>query len=287
VVGAIAADLSGRTCLVTGASSGIGKQTALELARLGARVVLACRSAERGEAAQSEIVSATGNSAIEVLLVDLADPGSIRGSASAFLETDQALHVLVNNAGIWSTRRRLSRDGLELTWATNVLGYFLLTELLLERLKRSAPARIVNVASERAGELDLSDVQFERRPYSGVSAYSQSKQADRMWTWALARRLEGSRVTANALHPGMVRTSIFRKGGGLLGPVAAIYSRLFGLSVPEGADTVTWLAASPEVEGVSGRFWSRRKERACRFRDPQAEEKLWQLCTSMTAGSRT
>ena len=282
--GSLTGNLSGRTCLVSGASSGIGKQTALELARRGARVVLACRSVRRGEAARREIVSATGSAAVEVMEVDLADQTSIRRFGKTFLERYPALHVLVNNAGIWSTRRRLSPAGIELTWATNVLGYFLLTELLLERLQGSAPARIVNVASRRAGELDLSDVQFQRRPYSGVSAYSQSKQADRMLTWALARRLEGSGVTANALHPGMVRTAIFRKGGGPLGWIAALYSKLFGLSVAAGADTVVWLAASPAVEGMSGKFWSRRKERACRFRDPEAEEKLWRLCASMTAG---
>jgi len=282
--GSLTGNLSGRTCLVTGANSGIGKQTALELARMGARVVLACRSVRRGEAARREIASATGSAAVEVMEVDLADQTSIRRFGKTFLERHPALSVLVNNAGIWSTRRRLSPDGIELTWATNVLGYFLLTELLLERLQGSAPARIVNVASRRAGELDLSDVQFQRRPYSGVSAYSQSKQADRMLTWALARRLEGSGVTANALHPGMVRTAIFRKGGGPLGWIAALYSKLFGLSVAAGADTVVWLAASPAVEGMSGKFWSRRKERACRFRDPEAEEKLWRLCASMTAG---
>jgi NAD(P)-dependent dehydrogenase (short-subunit alcohol dehydrogenase family) len=221
---------------------------------------------------------------VDVVEVDLAEQASIRRCAAACLERYQALHVLVNNAGIWSSHRRLSPDRIELTWATNVLGYFLLTELLLERLARSAPARIVNVASERAGELDLADVQFERRPYSGVSAYSQSKQADRMFTWALARRLNGSGVTANALHPGMVRTAIFRKGGGPLAWVAALYSKLFGLSVAQGADTAAWLAVSPELEGASGKFWVRRTERACRFRDPEAEERLWRLCASMTSG---
>lgn len=283
----IAADLSGRTCLVTGASSGIGKQTAKELADLGATVVLACRSSERGERARQQIAAASGNSNVELMLVDLADQGSIRRLATEFLERYPKLHVLINNAGIWSSRRRLSLDRIERTWATNVLGYFLLTALLLERLRRSAPARIVNVASGRAGELDLNDVQFERRPYSGIHAYSQSKQADRMLTWALARRLKGSGVTANAMHPGLVRTAIFRRGGGPLGWAAAIYASLFGLKVEEGADTAVWLAASPEVGQVSGKYWSRRQERRCRFRDPAAEEQLWRLCESMTGAAET
>ena len=281
----VVADLSGRTCLVTGASSGIGKQTARELARLGARVVLVCRSRDLGQAARREIVSSTGNADVELMLADFSSQESIRTLARTFLSQHAALDVLVNNAGTWSSRRRESRDGIELTWATNVLGYYLTTELLLDTLKRSAPARIVNVASQLARDLDPSDVGFERRPYSGMKAYAQSKQANRMLTWALARRLEGSGVTANAMHPGGVSTGLFGKGGGLQGLLGAAYGRLFGRSVEEGADTVVWLAASSEVEGQNGRFWIDRQERRCRFRDPEAEERLQKLCSDMTARS--
>jgi len=271
-----------QTCLVTGANSGIGRETARGLARLGYRVVLACRDPERGEAARQDIAQTTGNAGVELLIVDLARQASIRELARAFLESHRELHVLVNNAGTWATRRRESPDGIELTWATNVLGYYLLTDLLLDRIRQSAPARIVNVASRLARDLDLEDVEFRRRSYSGVSAYAQSKQADRMLTWALARRLEGSAVTANAMHPGGVNTPLFAKGGGLLGLAASAFSKLSGKTPEEGADTVVWLASSPEIAGRTGEFWIDRRAVPCRFRDPAAEERLWSLCASMT-----
>jgi len=271
-----------QTCLVTGANSGIGKETARGLARLGYRVVLACRDPAKGEAARRDIADTTGNPAVELMIVDLARQGSIRDFARAFLDSHPELHVLVNNAGIWATRRRETPDGIEQTWATNVLGYFLLTELLLDRLRESAPARIVNVASRLARDLDLEDVEFRRRSYSGVRAYAQSKQADRMLTWALARRLEGTAVTANAMHPGGVDTPLFAKGGGLLARAASAFSKVTGKTPEEGADTVVWLAGSPEVEGKSGGYWIDRRPAPCRFRDPAAEERLWALCASMT-----
>jgi NAD(P)-dependent dehydrogenase (short-subunit alcohol dehydrogenase family) len=140
----------------------------------------------------------------------------------------------------------------------------------------------VNVASQLAGDLDLSDVQFERRPWSGRAAYAQSKQADRMITWALARRLAGTGVSANAMHPGFVATEIFGKGGGLVSLFASLYATLRGRRPEEGADTVVWLAASPDVEGRSGLFWIDRQERRCRFRDEPAEEALWSLCRDMS-----
>lgn len=278
----VAADLSGRTCLVTGANSGIGKEVARALARMKARVVMACRSPERGEAARREIAADTGNPDVELMVVDLASQASIRDFARAFTETHPVLHVLVNNAGIWSQARQQSPDGIELTWATNVLGYFLLTRLLRPLLERSVPSRIVNVASEMARDLDIGDVEFERRRYNGVSAYAQSKQADRMLTWALARRLDGTRITANAMHPGGVATEMFRKAGGLVGTAVGVFAKLTGRPVEEGADTVVWLAASPEAEGASGKFWIDRAEHACRFRDTKVEEALWALCEAMT-----
>jgi NAD(P)-dependent dehydrogenase (short-subunit alcohol dehydrogenase family) len=271
-----------RTCLVTGGNSGIGKETARGLARRGHRVVLACRDAERGEAARRDIAETTGNPAVELMIVDLARQASIREFARAFLASHRELHVLVNNAGGWSARRREGPDGIEETWAVNVLGYFLVTELLLGRLRESGPARIVNVASKLAGELDLDDVEFRRRPYSGISAYSQSKQADRMLSWALARRLEGAGVTVNAVHPGGVSTPLFAKGGGWMAMAASVVAKAAGKTPEQGADTVVWLAASPEVEGSSGRFWIDRREVGCRFRDAAAEERLWELCASMT-----
>jgi NAD(P)-dependent dehydrogenase (short-subunit alcohol dehydrogenase family) len=277
------ADLSGKTCLVTGASAGIGLAAAHGLARLGARLVMAVRNPEKGERARRAVMGATGRE-VEMAVVDLGSRESIRAFARDFTARHPSLDVLVNNAGIWSERRQVSADGIELVWATNVLGYFHVTELLRPLLEAAGRARIVNVASQLAGGLDLGDVQYERRAWSGRGAYAQSKQADRMLTWALARRLSGTGVTANAMHPGFVATEIFGKGGGLLSPFASFYSKLRGRRPEEGADTVVWLAASAEVEGREGLFWIDRQERRCRFRDEAGEEALWSLCREMLAG---
>jgi NAD(P)-dependent dehydrogenase (short-subunit alcohol dehydrogenase family) len=266
--------MAGRTAMVTGASSGIGLAAAAALGREGARVLMVCRSREKGEAARRQVLEDAPQAEAEVLLADLSVQSQVRGLAEELQRRDQPVHVLVNNAGIFEPQRRLSEDGIELTWATNVLAYHLLGELLLERLEASAPARVVNVASELAGGLELDDVQFERRTYRANSAYAQSKQADRMLTWSLARRLEGSGVTANAMHPGAVNTPLLARamGGGS-----------YGRTPEKGADTIVWLAASPEAEGLSGRFWVDRREVACRFRDPAQEERLRHLCDEMTA----
>jgi NAD(P)-dependent dehydrogenase (short-subunit alcohol dehydrogenase family) len=281
VLDRVRADLTGKTCVVTGASAGIGLAAARELARLGARVVMAVRNPEKGERARRSIVGATGHD-VETAVVDLASRESIHAFARDLAARHPRIDVLVNNAGIWSERRRVSPDGVELVWATNVLGYWLVTDLLLPQLRAAGRARVVNVASQLAGDLDLSDVQFERRPWSGRAAYAQSKQADRMLTWALARRLAGTGTTANAMHPGFVATEIFGKGGGLVSLFASLYAKLRGRRPEEGADTVVWLAASPDVEGRSGLFWISREERRCRFRDEPAEEALWSLCRDMS-----
>jgi NAD(P)-dependent dehydrogenase (short-subunit alcohol dehydrogenase family) len=275
--------VAGRTCLVTGANSGIGLETARGLARAGARVVMGCRDADRGEAARRGIAEATGSRRVELAVFDQSSRAQVRAFAERFTHENERLDVLVNNAGTWLARREETDEGIERTWATNVLGYFLLTEALRPLLARSAPSRIVSVASELARDLDLSDVEFRRRPYEGLTAYAQSKQANRMWTWALARRLEGTGVTANAMHPGGVNTPLFRKGGGWKSLAGAAYGRMMGRTPEEGADTVVYLAASADVEGVSGRFWVDRAERACRFRGQAGEEALWALCENMTS----
>jgi NAD(P)-dependent dehydrogenase (short-subunit alcohol dehydrogenase family) len=278
----VAEDLRGRVAVVTGASAGIGKAVALGLARLGAHVVLAIRTREKGESARAAIARAAGHHALELLVVDLQSQASVREATMALRARLPEVHVLVNNAGVWLERRQESPDGIETTWATNVLGYHLFTHGLLPALQKAAPARIVNVASELASDLDLDDVEFRRRPYSGRLAYAQSKQADRMWTWALARRLEGKGVTANAMHPGFVASELFAKSGGLMGRAISAWAGMQALTPEEGADTAVWLAASPEAEGLSGRFFVERRERACRFQGDPREDPLFALCGRMT-----
>lgn len=258
-------------CLVTGANTGIGIEIARGLAGTGASVILACRNRGKGEAARNEIASRYKNENVELLIVDLASQQSIRAAAQEFRENHPILDVLVNNAGTSFPTRQESSDGIELTFATNVLGYHLLTELLLDSVKRAPAARIVNVASLMAYGLDLLDVQFVKRPYSATEAYAQSKQANRMLTWALARRLAGTTVTANALSPGAVDTPLLH----------AMAPGIRGRTTAEGADTAIWLATSPEVAGVSGRFYTDRQELTCRFRNPVKEYALWELCDQL------
>ncbi len=264
--------MNGRpTHLVTGANRGIGFEIARGLSRAGAHIVLACRDPRRAEDARARLRADAGAS-VEVLLVDLGSQGSIRSAAAAFAATHAALDVLVNNAGQLSATRQESVDGIELMFATNVLGYHLLTHLLRPLLERAPAGRIVNVASMMAYGLALDDVEWRRRPFSPPDAYAQCKQANRMLTWALARRLRSTAVTANAMNPGAVDTP----GLKLLAP------GLRGRTAAEGAETAIWLATSPEQEGVSGRFWSDLREVSCGLRDPAVEEELFALCDRMT-----
>jgi len=265
-------DMRGKTCLVTGASAGIGEEVACQLGQLRAEVILGCRNAERGNAALEHLRQRVPEGRFELSLVDLASQASIRLFARSFSEAHPQLHVLVNNAGVWLDEQQRSVDGIELTWATNVLGYHLLTAGLREPLRRAGGARIVNVASTLAYGLDLGDVEFNRRGYQGKDAYAQSKQADRMLTWAQARALAGAGITANAVHPGAVDTAMLRHST----------PGFRGLPVEQGADTITWLAASQEVEGVTGRFWKDRRSHPCEFADPDQEQALWALCNRMT-----
>jgi retinol dehydrogenase 12 len=276
-------DLSARTCVVTGANSGIGYETVRALARMGARVIMVCRDPVRGEAARASLARETGNARLELEIADLSSQAQVRGLADRIATRCGRLDVLVNNAGTWSNARQETADGLERTWATNQLAYFLLTERLRPLLVRSAPARIVTVASDLARGLDLADVEFRRRPYDGVAAYAQSKQANRMWTWALARRLDGTGVTANALHPGGVNTPLFGKGGGWKSWAGAAYGKLFGRTAADGASTVVHLASSSAAEGVSGRFWIDSRDVPCRFRGEAQEDALFASCERMTS----
>jgi NAD(P)-dependent dehydrogenase (short-subunit alcohol dehydrogenase family) len=272
--------MNDKIAVVTGATSGIGKQVATQLAGLGAQVVLACRDLAKADATSAEIAG-RGRKKPDVMQVDTSSRASIRDFARRYKERYARLDVLVNNAGVNVRTRQTSVDGVELVFATNVLGYHLVTRELLDRLEASAPARIVNVASTFAGNLDLEDLEFERRPYVALKVYQQSKACNRLLTWALARRLEGKGVTANAMAPGLVMTGLYRDTPAALRLLLRVVGVLHGRSVEQGADTAVWLASSAEVAAVTGRFWELRKEQPCQFRSEETEEKLWAACERM------
>lgn len=207
-------DMSGRVALVTGANSGMGKESARELTRMGAQVILGCRSLQRGEAARQEITDGMGTAAVTVMGVDLSSPSSVHAFVAAFGKRFSALDVLVNNAAASLPVREVTREGFERHWATNVLGPHLLTTLLIPSLRASGHGRIVTVSTRAAGGLDLTDSQFERRRYRPTAAYRASKQAARMLTWALADDLKNESVTANAVNPGYVLTPLTRNTTG-------------------------------------------------------------------------
>src|SRR5438128_9940864 len=244
-----------RVCIVTGASSGIGKAAARELARTGATVALVCRNSGRAEAARAEIQTATGNEAVEVLLADLSSQAEIRRLVQELLDRYPQIHVLINNAGVLNRKRTTTVDGIETVFAVNHLAYFLLTHLLVARLRASAPARIVNVASDahRFGRIDLGDLGHARR-YRAMRVYGTSKLANILFTYELARRLDGTGVTANCLHPGAVATGLGRNNGRLATAVTRLL-RPFFRTPEQGAATAIYLASSPAVEGVSGKYF--------------------------------
>jgi retinol dehydrogenase-12 len=259
-------DMTGRTCLITGATNGIGRAAARALARLGAGLVLVGRDRERGERVVDEICRESGNRDVALLVADLSSQAQVRQLASEFLAAGRPLHVLLNNAGVVNLHRETTVDGRETTFAVNHLAYFLLTELLLPRLKESAPARIVNVASDAhaqaGGRLDFEDLDSSRS-YSVMRVYGKSKLANILFTRELARRLEGSGVTANCLHPGFVGSN-FARNNGVIADVVMTLLRPFARSPEKGAETAVYLASSPEVEGVSGGYFV-----DCRAREPR------------------
>jgi NAD(P)-dependent dehydrogenase (short-subunit alcohol dehydrogenase family) len=264
-------------CMVTGATRGIGRAIAEGLAA-HARVILACRDEVRGREVARAI--AGGSDRAEVLVVDLARPASIHAAMAEVVERFPRIDVLVNNAGVWSTAREVTADGIERTWATNVLGYFLVSHLLGPHL--SQRARVVNVASGLAHSLDLADVEFTRRRYRGVDAYAQSKQCNRMLTRAFARRWMQRGITVNAMHPGFTRTDAFGAGGGWQGRVAGVGALIFGKPPRRAADTAIWLATSRDVDGITGAYFQDRREVPCPYADVDKEDALHDLCAHMT-----
>ena len=245
--------LEGKTCLVTGANSGMGRETALALAQMKANVVMVCRNKGKGDAARREISKESGNESVDLLLSDLSSLAEVRTLAAEVRNRYGRLHVLVNNAGLFSFSGRTA-DGFETTFAVDYLAPFLLTNLVLGLLKTSAPSRIVNVSSavHFNGHIDL-EAMRKGGGATGWGAYANSKLALVMFTYELARRLRGTEVTANCLHPGAVATNIWRIPSALIRP--------FLKSAKEGAETQIYLASSPEVEKVSGKYFEDKKEK--------------------------
>jgi dehydrogenase/reductase SDR family protein 13 len=275
-------DLCGKVCLVTGASTGIGRVTAEDLARRGGHVILAGRSEARTAPVVEAIRRSTGNAGVEFLPVDLSDLGSVRSAAAAFLSRGLPLHALVNNAGLAGVRG-LTPDGFEITWGTNHLGPFLLTLLLLDRLKESTPSRIVNVASRAHYRARGIDWDAQRRPAAstgGIHEYSVSKLANVLFTKELARRLAGSGVTTYSLHPGVVATDIWRELPWGLRHLA----KLFMISPEEGARTTLHCATAPEPSLTSGAYYDSckpvRPSRAAD--DPALASELWRRSVDWT-----
>jgi NAD(P)-dependent dehydrogenase (short-subunit alcohol dehydrogenase family) len=273
--------MKGKTVLITGGNAGIGKAAATALAKLGATVILGCRDGHKGQAARDEIAAATQNQDISVLSVDVSSLASVRAAAEQLAKQHSKLDVLVNNAGAWFPDRTVTKDGLELQWATNVVGPHLLTLLLLPLLEKSGAGRIINVASTAAGGLDLDDPNIEKKSYNGVNVYSTTKQANRMLTWALARRLAGNPVVANALSPGLVGTDLNRNSRGFFKWMFKLLL-LFARTPERGADTIVWLASDPAAGKATGTFFIDRKATKCKFADPVQEDKLWAIATKPT-----
>jgi len=282
--------MAGKSVLVTGGTGGIGKATAIGLAALGARVGITGRDQARAAAAAAGIRAAAGNAAVDVFAADMSAQAAVRRLAGQVADTYPRLDVLVNNVGGFWAHRHVTADGLEHTFALNHLAPFLLTNLLLDRLTASAPARIVTVSSgaHARGRIDFDDLQGEQN-YSGQRAYSQSKLANVMFTYELARRLEGTGVTATVLHPGVVRTSFGAEDQAAHFAIMIRVARPFMKSPAQGAVTPIYLASSPQVEGVTGQYFANRKPKTASKAayDTAAAARLWQASADLAGLTAT
>jgi NAD(P)-dependent dehydrogenase (short-subunit alcohol dehydrogenase family) len=276
--------MEGRICLITGGTNGIGKSTAQELARLGATVVIVGRNAQKTAQVAEEIRAASGNKNVDTLLADLSSQRDVRRIAGEFKNSYPHLHVLLNNAGGTFLTRQLSVDGIEMTFALNHLAYFLLTNLLLDTIKASAPARIINVSSDAhsGGKIDFDNLQGERS-FSSFGPYGNSKLANILFTTELAHRLEGTGVTVNALHPGLVNTGFGKNNPGLLMKIMGAIIPLIARSPEKGAQTSIYLASSPEVQTITGKYFVDRKvtQPAPQAADRNVARKLWDISADM------
>lgn len=271
--------MQGKTVLITGATDGIGKETARALAKMGAKVTIVGRNREKSERVLAELKQSTGNPNIELLLADLSSMQAVRDLAEAFKTKHDRLDVLVNNAGAIYDSREVTVDGYERTFATNHLAYFLLTNLLLDLLKKSAPARIVNVASEahKSGKLDFDDLQSEKH-FSTFTVYGTSKLANVLFTYELARRLAGTGVTANCLHPGVIASGFGNSTNRVL-RIGFSLVRPFMIDAVKGAQTTIYCASSPAVEGVTGKYFKNKRPYPSRklTHNEAIAKRLWEV----------
>ncbi len=270
--------------MITGANSGIGKAASLALANMGATVVMVARNKEKGEAAKAEIIRESGNSSVDLLLADLSSLESVRQLATEFQKKYPKLHVLINNAGLFNQGRHVTTDGYENTFATNYLAAFLLTNLQLEQLKASAPSRIINVSSvgHYKGHINFDDLNLEKE-YGGWKAYGQSKLALVLFTHELAKKLQGTGVTVNAVHPGTVATNIWTRPFGPAGFITAL-PKLFMASPEKGAETIVYLASSSDAQSLSGEYLekSKVKKSSEESYDEEIAQRLWDVSAKLT-----
>ncbi len=271
--------MKNKTIIITGANKGIGKEAAKQIAKLGAKVYMACRSLDSANQAKEEIIKETGNQNVFVMHLDLADMKSVKSFADEFKQRENKLDVLINNAGLWTKTKKLSELGVEYTFTVNVLGHQLLTQLLLDELKNAAPSRIINVASHFAGGLDIDDINFDKRTYNETLAYKQTKQANRMLTREWARRLENYNISVYSMTPGFVpSTELFREQNVVGKFLLKVFSLIEGRTIEEGADTILWLASADKITESNGGFYNQRKEEKCKFNNSEEEKKLWNKC---------
>jgi NAD(P)-dependent dehydrogenase (short-subunit alcohol dehydrogenase family) len=283
--------MQGKVVVITGSNIGIGKETAVGVAKEGATVVLACRNQEKAAAAAKDIQQRSGNDDVQLVSLDLADLSSVKAAADAILTRWDRLDVLVNNAGGTWSQRILTKQGFEQTFGVNHLGPFYLTMLLLDRIKASAPSRIINLSSVghhfAFGGIRFDDLQGEKR-YVTFDAYSQSKLANVLFTRELAKKLEGTKVTVNAVHPGAVRSGFGMDGD--LNPLLTFgnhFIRPFEISPKSGAKTSVYLATSPDVEGKTGEYWVRRKpgHMSAKARNDADAARLWAVSEQLLSSA--
>jgi NAD(P)-dependent dehydrogenase (short-subunit alcohol dehydrogenase family) len=274
-----------KIAIVTGATGGIGKEIARGLVKMGATVIVGARNPSKGDATVSELrKDAKDPNDVASMIVDVSSIASVRAFAEEFQSKHDGLDILVNNAGAWFSDRRESVGGHELTLATNVIGPYLATKLLADRLREGA--RVVNVVSSFAANYDASDLEWSKRKFDGFKTYAQSKQALRMLTWHFAEQLASKKIAVNAAAPGFVKSDFNQNATGFVATMIGFSAKLFAVGVAEGADTPLWVASSPDVDGVTNEYFEKRKMKDGKFREPAAIAELVAALDAMIAGAR-